>query len=408
MAQTASKAARFGAVIGPLVLAAALAALLVFGVAGIGRGGSPRQADLDYFWAAGRLWAAGQNPYVPEAFTAEMQRIGRQTEGTVLTYPPQFAPLSMLLGAFSLPVARWLMVGLGLAAFGALAWLAVRLVNDAAPSSATGLPATRWLLPALVLGSPFAAHLVWIGQVTPLAVALLVGGWVAVRRGQDVWGGLLLGLATFKPHFVLLPLLWLLLERRFRALAVAAGTSAACAAPGLGFADPLGVLGLWLRAVPTYQADAANHLGGEYMVGIPSGLAALGVPMPPLWALPLLGVLLTVGLWLGRRRLDLDDVLAWLVLVQCLGVWVHSNDLVLLVPLAAALWRRLAGRPGLWLSGIAGLSALYFPQRIVRLAGSPLLHHWRTLIVGLAAIALARLSRQEPPPLKTHGIDVAG
>lgn len=389
----AGAAARRGAVLGPLVLAAAVAALAVFGVVGVGRGDSPRQADLDYFWVAGQLWAGGQTPYVPETFTAEMQRIGRRTEQTVLTYPPQFAPLSMLLAAFPLPLARWLMVGLGLAALGALAWLAVLLVNDAEPSPATGLPATRWLLPALVLGSPFAAHLVWIGQVTPLAAALVVGGWVAVRHGHDVWGGLLLGLATFKPHFVLLPLLWLLLERRLKVLAVAAGASAACAAPGLGLTDPLGVLGQWLRAVPTYQGDAANHLGGEFMVGIPSGLAALGVPMPALWALPLLGCLLTVGLWLGRQRLAQDDVLARLVLVLCLGVWVHSNDLVLLVPVAAALWRRLAGRPALWLPGIAGLGALYFPQRIVRLAGSPLLHHWRTLVMGLAAIALARLAR---------------
>lgn len=394
--------ARLRAAIGPSVLAAAVGALLVFGVAGVGRSG-PRQADLDFFWVAGRLWAAGQYPYVPETFTAEMERIGRRTDGTALSYPPQFAPVAMLLGSLPLPAARWLMAGLGLASLGALAWLAVRLATAPPAGPAAVGPATRWLLPALVLGSPFAAHLLWIGQVTPLAVALLVGGWVAVRRGREVWGGLLLGLATFKPHFALLPLLWLLLERRAKALVVAAGASAACAAVGVGLANPLRVVGLWLRAVPTYQADAANRLGGEYVVGIPSGLAALGVPMPPLWTLPLLGVLLTFGLWLGRQRLDEDDVLAWLVLVQCLGVWVHSNDLVLLVPLGAALWRRLAGRREPWLAGAAGLAALYFPQRVVRLAGWPLLHHWRTLVVALAALALARLARRDPPGQRADG-----
>lgn len=394
--------ARLRAAIGPSVLTAAVGVLLAFGVAGVGRSG-PRQADLDFFWVAGRLWAAGHNPYVPETFTAEMERIGRRTDGTALSYPPQLAPLAMLLGSLPLPAARWLMVGLGLASLGALAWLAVRLATDAAGSPAARLPATRWLLPALVLGSPFAAHLLWIGQVTPLAVALLVGGWVAVRRGRNVWGGLLLGLATFKPHFALLPLLWLLLERRVKVLAVAAGASAACATVGVGLANPLGVVGLWLRAVPTYQADAANRLGGEYVVGVPSALAALGVPMPPLWTLPLLGALLTVGLWLRRRWLDEDDVLAWLVVVQCLGVWVHSNDLVMLVPVAAALWRRLAGRRELWLPGAAGLAALYFPQRVVRLAGWPLLHHWRTLVVGLAALALARLARRDPPAQRAGG-----
>lgn len=388
------RAANLRALVGLAVLAAAVGALLLFGVAGVGRGGSQWQADLDYFWVAGRLWLAGQNPYVPETFTAEMERIGRRTDGTALSYPPQFAPLAMLLGSLPLPASRWLMVGLGLASLGALAWLAVRLVDTATGSPAAGLPAAGWLLPALVLGSPFAAHLLWIGQVTPLAVALLVGGWVAARRGRDAWAGLLLGLATFKPQLVLLPLVWLLLERRAKALAVAAGVSAACAVPGLGLVDPLGVLGLWLRAVPTYQADAANRLGSEYVVGMPSGLAVLGLPMPPLWTLPLLGVLLTVGLWLRRQWLDEDDVLAWLVVVQCLGVWVHSNDLVLLVPLAAALWRRLAVRRELWPFGAAGLAALYFPQRIVRHAGWPPLHHWRTLVVGLAAVALARLARQ--------------
>ncbi|HPC81801.1 MAG TPA: glycosyltransferase family 87 protein [Thermoanaerobaculaceae bacterium] len=391
------------ALAGPAVLAAALGALLIFGVAGIGRGSSPWQTDLDYFWVAGRLWAAGDNPYVPETFTAEMQRVGRTIDRTALSYPPQFAPLAMLLGSLPLPAARWLAVAIGLASLGTLAWLAVRLVAGATGSPVADLAATRWLLPALVLGSPFAAHLLWIGQVTPLAIALLVGGWVEVRRGREVWGGVLLGLATFKPHLALLPLFWLLLERRAKALAVAAGVSAACAVPGLGLEHPLGVLGLWLRAVPTYQADAANRLGGEFVVGIPSALAAVGVPMPPLWTLPLLGVLLTAGLWLFRRRLDEDDVLAWLVLVQCLGVWVHSNDLVMLVPVAAALWRRLAVRQELWLPGAAGLAALYFPQRIVRAAGWLLLHHWRTLVVALAALALARLARRDPPAQRADG-----
>lgn len=389
--------ARLGTALGPAALVAAAGALLAFGVAGIGRSGSPWQSDLDWFWTAGRLWAEGQNPYGPEALAAEMQRLGRQTGGAALPYPPQFAPFCLLLAALPLAGARWLMVGLNLACLGALAWLSVRLATAPPAAPAAVSPATRWLLPALVLGSPFAAHLLWIGQVTPLAVALVVGGWVLVRQGRELLGGAILGLATFKPHFALLPLLWLLLERRVRVLAAAAGASAACALPGLGLRDPLGVVGAWLRAVPAYQADPANRLGGEFTVGIPSGLAALGLPPPPLWTLPLLGALLTVGLWLRRRRLDADDVLAWLVLLQCLGVWVHSNDLLLLVPAAAALWRRLAGRHELWAPSAAGLAALYFPQRVVRLAGWPLLHHWRTLVVGLAAIALARLASRDRP-----------
>lgn len=207
--------ARLAAALGPSVLAAAVSALLAFGVAGVGRSG-PWQADLDFSRVAGRLWARGHSPYVPETFVAEMQTIGRSAGDAAFPYPPQVAPLCLLLGAL------------------------------------------------------------------PLAAALLVGGWVAVRRGREVWGGLLLGLAVFKPHFALLPLFWLLLERRVRALAAAASTVAAStvvafAAPGLRRFDPLGELGLWLRAVPTYRVDTANRLGSEYVVRIPSGLAALAL-----------------------------------------------------------------------------------------------------------------------------------
>lgn len=389
--------AGFRAAIGPAVLATALGALLLFGVAGVGRGGSPWQADLDWFRVAGQLWLGGHDPYDPETFTAAMARVGRQVDGAGLPYPPQFMPLAMLLGSLPLPAARWLMVGLGLASLSALAWLAVRLVTDATSAPAARLSTTRWLLPALVFGNPFAAHLLWLGQVTPLAVALLVGGWVAVQRGREVWGGILLGLATFKPQLVFLPLFWLLLERRLKVLVAAAAASTACVAAGTGFAEPLDVVGRWLRTLSTYEIDTANRLGGEFVVGIPSALAALGVPMPPVWALPALGIVVTAGVWVGRRQLDQHDVLAWLGLVQCLAVWVHSNDLLLLVPLAAALWRRMAQRRDLWRVGAAGVAALCFPQRLVRLVGWPLLHQWRTVVVGLSAIALARLTRRTEP-----------
>jgi hypothetical protein len=151
------------------------------------------------------------------------------------------------------------------------------------------------------------------------------------------------------------------------------------------------VLRQWLVAVPGYQLDVSNRLGGEFVVGLPSLLVALGMPPVHLWLLPFVGVALVLVLFRFRRHVAQDDLLAWLVCIQCLAVWLHSNDLILLAPVAAALWRRLAHRRELWAPALVGLSTLYLPQRAVRLTGVPLLHHWRTLVVGVAAYALARL-----------------
>ncbi|HPW55218.1 MAG: hypothetical protein KA072_02860 [Thermoanaerobaculaceae bacterium] len=85
----------------------------------------------------------------------------------------------------------------------------------------------------------------------------------------------------------------------------------------------------------------------------PRALGGPAVPVAAVGALPLLGVLLTTGL--GRRR-------------------------------------------ELWFPGAAGLAAPYFPQRVVRLVGWPLLQHWRTLVVALAALAFARPARRDRSP----------
>src|SRR5207249_1240667 len=83
------------------------------------------------------------------------------------------------------------------------------------------VPAGGWrtlLITFLLIGWwPVANELRW-GQLTLCLVAMFLGAWLALRRGRDIAGGILLGgLALLK--LAGWPIvLWLLLQRRWKAV----------------------------------------------------------------------------------------------------------------------------------------------------------------------------------------------
>ncbi len=67
--------------------------------------------DFAEYWAAGRLNAAGRNPYDPAAMLREQEQIGWRQPGPVMMYnPPWTLALAMPLGALEFQIARsiWL------------------------------------------------------------------------------------------------------------------------------------------------------------------------------------------------------------------------------------------------------------------------------------------------------------
>lgn len=376
--------------LGPVALIAGVVALVVFGLAGATR--EVRWLE-DYYWfyAAGRGWIEGVSPYTRYSELWQ-QLYGATPRLPAIAYPPQAAVPFMAFAWMPLPSAQVAWVALNLAGLLSVAALAVAYVRRARiwrPSAAYG--DTQWLLPAFVLLLPFTWTAIWLGQPTPILVALVMGGWLAARERHDVMAGILLGLATFKPQFVVLVTLWLLLDRRWTLLLALGATSLAMASYVLITLGPLDAVQGWLGAVAAYGDIPFNTLGSFYVLGLPSTLTAVGLspPGPGAW-LPVAGAVVT-ALYFMRRRLTEDDLLGILMGVHLFVVYGHGHELLFLTPLITGLWLHLRHRPAVWLLCF-GAALIAVPERLVGLLEIDLLMHWKTALVLIGLLALLRLS----------------
>jgi hypothetical protein len=269
--------------------------------------------------------------------------------------------------------------------------------HPAVPRPAARMTLTPWLLAAFVVGNPFTARTVWIGQTTLLAAVCLIGGWVLARRGHDRSAAFALGFAAFKPQILLLPGLWLLLERRWKVLVTAAVVAAALAAYPLAIGGPVATMRDWLHCVSLYQAQKDDVAGAMQVLGLPSFLAAAGLRVPLSVAV---GAALLFAMFLWARRSDVldDDVLGLLLVAQLGLLWGHHTEMVLLAPAVAALWLHTADRPLRLAITAALLMTLLLPWRTVQKLGVPLLSHWCTPTLLVLLLWMVRLSWTGRPP----------
>jgi hypothetical protein len=381
-------ASRGLASLGMAAMAMALLELFLFGVIGWKR--NPEGfADTVYFHAAGRTLLDGANPYDPPTLRAHAggaldRRVAR------LYYPPQSAPFFMLLGLFGFGGAKTLLMAINIAATGGVCFLALRSL---VPSPSVAQRSVPWLLPAMILGDPWLVDAVWWGGVAPLVTFLLMGGWTLAERGRPILGGVLFGLATLKPQFALLPLIWMVCERRRNILASAAATVALCMAVPLVLIGPRDVVGGWLGNLRLHPLEFCNALGFPHLMGLPNLLYAFGVTFPHP---EILAILLTVALWTVRRRLRPEDVPGILAAMSVTLLVAHDYDMVVLVPLFAALWRHLAGRPRAAAVALGLAAILMVPGPLLAKVPVPWLAQRSTVTVLLLLFWIIRLSTLEP------------
>ncbi len=339
--------------------------LLAFGVLGYGRGASfgEGMGDMLYLYAAGEIWSQGASPYELELFS-QFGRTNLHVRFLTFAYAPQTAPIALLLSAGSPETAKVLMTLLNLGCVATLAWLAIRMLSEAmgdAPRSE--LQAAAAVTAAVIIGNPFTAHILWMGQTSLIAAAAAVGAYYATYRDREVVAGVLLGLSTFKPHLSVFFVLWLLLDRRFKVVAIGAASALACAAVPMLTAGVAPTWFGWYHSLTAYTHDSVTGVTFRHTFGVRSLLALwdLGVP-----GLALVGAAL-VGL-LYRQR---DKAGAWVVpgvlfSMSALFIYAHDYDLaavsVLAAPLAWFTKRQLNLRVG----ALALAFVLYFPQRIWR------------------------------------------
>jgi len=366
--------------------------LILFGILGIGRGDSQLNFDGAVLYAAGRAWLMGLNPYNHDFLTqsvAGIKDIG-SLETAGFFYPPQSAALCMFAGLFDYSVAKFIWLGLNLLSIAAIIFMTVRTVNQHQNNSENQLGG--WIMAAMIIGNPFTTHVVWMGQTSLMAFAATMAAWFFSQRQKFVLAGICLGIASFKPQICLLLGIWFLLERNWKILAVAFATVTIMSAyPLVLYGGPVGMLAAWHQGIQdSYSSLPFNQPGFQDKVGMESLFASLGLKVP---AIKIVAIILTVLLWVFRKRINREDVLAILMGISFtfLG-YTHIYDYVGLFPILTSLWLYCSNNRNALLSSIALVFLLFFPRRIFLAAGLPFLIHWRTIVVLMLVVGVVAFS----------------
>ena len=234
------------------------------------RGQIPGRDFINY-WSGARLALRGRvlDVFDQDAYMRALTGLwGQGLKVHSFSYPPSILPLILWLGALPYGVALALWSLIGVLALYAAVW----------PYSRSPLTAV------LILVSPAVAACVDVGQNGLITAALLIGGLRLVDR-RPWFGGVLIGLVTFKPQLGLLIPLALAAAGRWKAIGGAAASALVLAAAGTIIAGEQG-WALYLTRTLAYQRVLLEQSGGAWSVMTPSPLVAglvAGLPRVPAW-----------------------------------------------------------------------------------------------------------------------------
>jgi hypothetical protein len=382
-------------------------AAVTFGIVGVGRGGrfTDPGTDQAYFYVAGKCLLHGTSPYDPASYAVESKGFD-DLRNDAYSYPPQFGSICLVLGALPFLAARIVMLGINIACLLLLIRLCAgppKVPSD--PGVPDPAPESRWLIPAIILGNPFTAHVLWMGQSSLIAIAAVTGGWVFAKRGRTWLGGLLIGLSTVKPQFAILPCLWLLLEGRWKVLLIGVATALILSVPAMIACGPLGAFRQWMGSVSHYSALEANSVGFRHVFSLQNFLAALGLRLP---SLAPVGLVAALVLWGFRSRILPSDVLPILLCLSLIFGFAHDYDLTALVLLVPSFWRLLRGRENEALLAVGLMLVLFVPQRLFHASKNDLLLQFRFPVVLVLLGWLLTLTASRTPAAPGSGAVAVG
>lgn len=174
-------------------------------------------ADFSAFYWAGHAVVLGESDrlYDIEAEAAFLDHLRApapsQDEVHAFVSPPYWALFFAPLGALPYPLALLLFWALSFAVL----WLVVRLVASELPLEALGSHPRKVALSIAFFPVLFSFL---NGQTSMLLLGVLAATFVLLRRGQDFFAGLMLGLLVVKPQLMVGPAILLLCAGRGRAL----------------------------------------------------------------------------------------------------------------------------------------------------------------------------------------------
>jgi hypothetical protein len=246
--------------------------------------------DFINTWTGARLLLDGRvrEAFVQRDYAHALARFWGNGVGLhSFSYPPSLLPLIAWAGALNYGAALAIWSAAGVAALLAAAWPVSR----------------RPGLALLMLVSPAVLICLDDGQNGLFTAALLVGGLRLADR-RPILGGLLLGLATFKPQLGLLIPLALIAAARWRMIAAAAVAAVALAGASLLIAGAEAWRLCFTLAGP-FQKHLLEHSHGSFQAMTPSPFMAgrlLGLPLAASYGLQALATLVCAGLVVAHFR----------------------------------------------------------------------------------------------------------
>jgi hypothetical protein len=216
-----------------------------------------------------------------------------------------------------------------------------------------------------------------------MVLCCLLLAWHFEKRGRWVLAGVLLGLATLKPHLSLPVLVWFLFTGSWRMVGVSMATVAGLmlfAVVQVGF----DAVAQWFSIPAAYERQFTGSL--SYNTNLRSLLTGLGVVLPNAFT-PLMLALVLVGVVVltrvhRRQAIAAADVQAVLLASSLFLVQGRDYDMAVLAPLVPMLfWHGRDKRWARW-AGLAALLLLCMPHRGLFQAGIPVLPYYRIVILG--------------------------
>jgi len=248
---------------------------------------SPRMPDFEVYWRAGARAAAAEPLYRPA--DADYQ----------LKYFPAFAIAAIPLGMLPLDTAKAVWFALSAAA------LVVLL-----PLSVTLLPRRRqpwWLLIGVLLiglGKYYAEDLV-LGQINTLVALVAALALLALTRGREAVGGLLVALAIVLKPYALILAPWIAARRQWSSIvALGIGLLIACVLPAFvyGLDGTVGLYRDWWRTVMTTTDGTLLHSDNVSLASLWAKRLGIGPAAAGLATISSIAVLIAAAVVFLRRH----------------------------------------------------------------------------------------------------------
>jgi hypothetical protein len=382
---------------------AALLIVLSFacGTFAAGNSGWYEGRDFHCWWVAGRIIAAGGDPYDPQQFVPVIRTLPPSEEGALqrcgqrLSYPPWTGAVLAPFGAMPLPAAASLWASLAvMAAVLGIHW--TRLLS--------GSPRSSWtfVLAFVVATQPFVRALEE-GQFATFILALTAGAALAMRSKSDLVAGIATAGLAVKPHIAIVSAAVLLALAIFRRRWRLVGASVASGLVLLGSTQLLRPG--WIAASVGASTSLSGTISDRATIWNLAPSSALAIVMIAL-------LVAAVVILIRARRPDDAEILGLAValgLVVAPYAWSH-DFLVLAIPwfMIVARASRLQPVPRRVLTAATIFVAAPFTWilwAIATLRGGP--ESLSVLLPMLTALLLAIAIRWAPDPQLNAGPNAA-